>query len=489
MQRNADDRQRLLVRQEEEDDEERDEPMLGGGGTPFVPAFSAQAEGEYNIEDDRCLLEREHDEVVLMSSAPSSGAALTYCVFYLLGMGTMAPWNFFVTAEDYWKYKFRNTTINGTLPEEELTPLQKSFTCDLTLTATISGTTFLLLNAVYGHHITLRAKMLGTLWIILVLFGITTGFVDVNTDKWQEQFFLITLIIIVLLNSAAATMSGAMYGVAGLFPSEYMTAVISGQALGGILTSLALILVLAFEAGPSATAFVFFCTGLLLIIFCIVCYLVMARQPFFKYYLDGGDKYKVISAQPSHSRNEDTGVPLEPILREVMGKIYIHVAGMALLYATTLSVYPAITVLMQSEHFESHSQWTDVYYLPVVNYLLFNCGDYFGRLISGFLDLPTNEHTALLLTVVRVIFVPCFLCSNTSEHHFLPTLIQHDYTFIAMIVIFALSNGYLTNVLLTLAPRSVKQHEKELASSIMAASLSVGMVAGSILSLAFVQML
>jgi len=153
-------------------------------------------------------------------------------------------------------------------------------------------------------------------------------------------------------------MSGALYGVAGLFPSEYMTAVISGQALGGILTALSLILVLAFEAGPSTTAFVFFCMGLLLIIFCIVCFLVMARQPYFKYYLEGGDKYKVISAQPSHSRNEDTGVPLEPILREVMGKIYIHVAAMALLYTTTLSVYPAITVLMQSEHYESHSQWT-----------------------------------------------------------------------------------------------------------------------------------
>jgi len=133
--------------------------------------------------------------------------------------------------------------------------------------------------------------------------------------------------------------------------------------------------------------------------------------------------------------------------------------------------------------------FSDVYYLPVVNYLVFNCGDYFGRLFSGFLELPTNKHTALLLTVVRVILVPMFLCSNTSEHHFLPTLIQHDYTFIAMIVIFALSNGYLTNVLLTLAPRSVKQHEKELASSIMAASLSVGMAAGSMLSLAFVQML
>lgn len=101
----------------------------------------------------------------------------------------------------YWKYKFRNTTLNGTQPDEELTPLQKSFTCDLALTATISGTTFLLLNAVYGHYVSLRAKMLGTLFTILVLFGITTGFVEVNTDKWQEQFFLITLIIVVILNS------------------------------------------------------------------------------------------------------------------------------------------------------------------------------------------------------------------------------------------------------------------------------------------------
>lgn len=136
-----------------------------------------------------------------------------------------------------------------------------------------------------------------------------------------------------------------------------------------------------------------------------------------------------------------------------------------------------------------YSLFIDVYYLPVVNYLFFNCGDYFGRLIAGYLECPTNQHTTLLWTVVRVVLVPCFLLSNTSEHQFLPTLIQHDYTFIAMIVMFALSNGYLTNILLIMAPRSVKQHEKQLASSIMAASLSVGMAAGSLLSLAFVQML
>lgn len=154
-------------------------------------------------------------------------------------------------------------------------------------------------------------------------------------------------------------MSGALYGVAGLFPSEYMTAVVSGQALGGILTALAFILVLAFDAGPSATAFVFFIMGALLIFGCIVCYLLVDRQSFYKYYLQGGDKYKVISALPSHSRTGDeTGVPLEPILSQVMSKIYVHAVALALLYATTLSVYPAITILMQSEYHASHTEWT-----------------------------------------------------------------------------------------------------------------------------------
>ncbi|SPP79692.1 equilibrative nucleoside transporter 3 [Drosophila guanche] len=483
MQRNHDEER--LIESAEQDDEQ----ILGGDEGSFVPAFRPHGP-DYDMEDERCLLERPEDEVVLVSNEPETGKLYTYVVFYLLGIGTMTPWNFFVTAEDYWKYKFRNTTLNGTDPDEELTPLQKSFTCDLALTATIAGTTFLLLNAIYGNRISLRVKMLSTLSCILVLFGVTTGFVEVNTDAWQEQFFLITLIIVVLLNSAAATMSGALYGIAGLFPSEFITAVVSGQALGGILTALAFILVLAFDTGPNTTAFIFFIVGSVLILLCIVCYKILVRKPFFKYYLEGGDKYKVISAIPSHSRNEETeGVTLEPIMRKVMTKIYLHAVCLALLYTTTLSVYPAVTVLMQSEHSASHTEWTDVYYLPVVNYLIFNCGDYFGRLLAGWLERPINQNTSLLLIVLRMIFVPFFLFSNTSEHIFLPTLVEHDYTFIAMMCVFALSNGYLTNILLIMAPRSVKQHEKELASSIMAAALSVGMAVGSLLSLCFVQML
>lgn len=101
MQRDGD-QQRLLdeeQQQQQEAEEQQDEPMLGSEQRGFVPAFSPQ----YDVDDDeRCLLvrERDRDEVVQLTNAPSAGAALTYCVFYLLGIGTMTPWNFFVTAED-----------------------------------------------------------------------------------------------------------------------------------------------------------------------------------------------------------------------------------------------------------------------------------------------------------------------------------------------------------------------------------------------------
>lgn len=47
---------------------------------------------------------------------------------------------------------------------------------------------------------------------------------------------------------ATAILSGGLFGISGLFPSEYITAVVSGQALGGIFAALAEIISLTFGA-------------------------------------------------------------------------------------------------------------------------------------------------------------------------------------------------------------------------------------------------
>lgn len=136
-----------------------------------------------------------------------------------------------------------------------------------------------------------------------------------------------------------------------------MTAVVSGQALGGILTALTFLVVLTFGAAPNATAFIYFIIGSSLSLINIICYAILERKPFFKYYVEGGDKFKVAYDAPTHSRIVDRGVVLEPNVGHVFSKVYVHAVSICILYTTTLSVYPSVTILMQSESYGQGKTW------------------------------------------------------------------------------------------------------------------------------------
>lgn len=73
--------------------------------------------------------------------------------------------------------------------------------------------------------------------------------------------------------------------------------------------------------------------------------------------------------------------------------------------------------------------------------------------------------------------------------HELPTLIHTDYAFVALMAGFSFSNGYLANIALIWAPKSVHSREREMASSMMAAFLGVGLAFGSSISLIMVQII
>lgn len=76
--------------------------------------------------------------------------------------------------------------------------------------------------------------MIGSMIVTLVLFVMTTAFVEVNTDAYQDLFFEFTLTTVFVINIFSAILTGGLFGIAGMFSSEYITAVIGGQALGGI---------------------------------------------------------------------------------------------------------------------------------------------------------------------------------------------------------------------------------------------------------------
>ncbi|XP_055682994.1 equilibrative nucleoside transporter 2 [Lutzomyia longipalpis] len=409
---------------------------------------------------------------------------IIYMIFYLLGMTTLLPWNFFITAENYWMFKFRNVTGNDS---DVLTPIQRTFTSDLSVSSAVPNTVFLILNAFLSHRISLQIRMLGSMGIIFVLFIFTTVFVEVDTDSWQRPFFAITITTVVVMNIAAAILSGGLFGIAGQFPSEYMTAVVSGQALGGIFAALCEIISLTFGASPNTTALVYFSIAIVVMIISLATYFLMSRTLFFKYYTH------TASRAPRRLQDETRLLgesPSSPDFRIILRKIWLYGFSEWFVFVVTLSVYPAVTVLVHSENHGNGHLWNDVFFTTVVNYLIFNSGDYLGRIIAGLFEWPVNRpRLVAFATILRAAFVPFFLMCNSTPRSNLPILVHSDAVFIALMCVFALSNGYIANIAFLCAPKVVAPHEKEVAASMMAAFLGIGLAFGSGLGLIFVEIL
>lgn len=416
---------------------------------------------------------------------------MAYLIFYLLGMTTLLPWNFFITADDYWMYKFRSVNADEYLNVSQVsqhdgkrTPLQAEFTSYLSVASSLPNIVFLTLTTFLTHKISLQKRVIGSLILMLILFIMTTVFVKINTDSWQQTFFMVTLASVVLLNVASAILSGSLFGIIGKFSPKYITATVGGQALGGIFAAIAQIISLAIGISSTFSAFVYFMVGNLMILISLACYIILSKTVFFKYH---------ISERTGVTGNEFQTELLRPRIvchRTIFKKIWPHALSAFLVFTITLSVYPGVTVLIESENRASGSAWTNVYFVPVVAYLIFSCGDYAGRLAAGYLQRPRHGGWILLFNLIRIAFIPLMLfCNAQPRHSNIPVLITKDYYYILIIVLCSLSNGYLANLAVLCAPRLVEHHERETASSMLTVFIGIGLGLGSSVSLLIVKLL
>lgn len=275
-------------------------------------------------------------------------------------------------------YKFRNVSSNSTT---DITPIQATFTSDLTFAASVPNTIILILNAFFGHKIPLNLRINGSLILVFIFFMMNTALIEIDTDQWQDKFFDFTIFSVVIMNISTAILSGGLFGISGLFTSEYVTAVISGQALGGVFTALVEIITLTFGVSAKAAAFVFFMIGNVILVVSLGAYISMSKTTFFKYYTV--DRLALVRQQEERRGGH---VETEPSFRHVINRVWLYGFTEWMVFAVTISVYPAVTVLVNSESHGSGHPWNDIYFIPVTNYLIFNSGDYLGRIVAGMIE-------------------------------------------------------------------------------------------------------
>ncbi|XP_050673932.1 equilibrative nucleoside transporter 3 [Leptidea sinapis] len=439
---------------------------------------SIENEEDIDFSEDRELVTNDSCSTKVLDSPeePVDKYRLVYFLFYLFGVTSLVPWNFLITANDYWMYKFRDVEPHNLTVYVRKTQFQAEFTSYLNVATAIPNLIFLILNSLYGHWVSVRSRLLGSLIIVTLCFVVTTSFVMVDTDDWQGTFFIITMFTVVVMTAASAVFIAGLMGISSKLPQKYMTAVISGQSLGGIIAAVAQIISLAFKISPQHSALIYFCIADFMVIASLISYVFLYKIDFFTFHILRG------SGMAANRHRE-------AYLTIIVKKIWVYAFSIFAIFGISMCVYPAVTVLVESHPVTSGTDWNNIFFVPVVNYLIFNCGDYSGRMAAGFLMKPTNQWVLAGASILRIIGVPMLMLCNAQPRKHLPVLFPWDYEYILIMIVFAFTNGYLTNIVMVHSTRVVEMHEREKTSSIIATMLSVGLTAGAAVGMLLVRLL
>uniref|UniRef100_A0A672Z5M6 Solute carrier family 29 member 1b n=1 Tax=Sphaeramia orbicularis TaxID=375764 RepID=A0A672Z5M6_9TELE len=408
-----------------------------------------------------------------------------WLIFFLLGLGTLLPWNFFMTATMYFTSRLKKPSLdsfsaNQTVAGEERSILEAKFNNVMTLCAMVPLLICTYLNSFLHSRIPQRLRVMGSLIIIMAVFMVTAVLVKVQMDPLP--FFIVTMVKIIIINSFGAILQGSLFGMAGLLPASYTTPIMSGQGLAGTFAAFAMICAIASGSELQDAAFGYFITACVVIFVSILSYIMLPKLEFFQFYQNRkqntGEREKSLQLNTGNSKPTKVNFSMSLVL------IWPLALSVCFAFTVTIGTFPAITADTKSSITDAGA-W-EFYFIPVSCFLLFNLCDWGGRSLTAISMWPGKDSRLLpLLIAARVIFVPLFMLCNVQPRFHLPVFFVHDGWFIAFMVLFAFSNGYLASLCMCFGPKKVLPHEAETAGAVMAFFLSLGLALGAALSFLF----
>lgn len=437
-------------------------------------------------------------------NAPRDKYHAVWIIFFILGLGTLLPWNFFMTATIYFTSRLKdpssNQTVNATAEGEDTrSVLEAKFNNVMTLCAMVPLLIFTCLNSFIHQRIPQKLRISGSLTVILVLFLLTA--ILVKVDMAPLPFFVITMIKIVCINSFGAVLQGSLFGLAGILPASYTTPIMSGQGLAGTFAAFSMICALASGSALQDSAFGYFITACVVILLAIMSYFALPRLEFFQYYMESNgsrpsadeeNKMDLLKKEsppekrPVVSLTEDEAKPISVV--NIFKQIWVMALSVCFIFTVTIGTFPAVTADVKSTVAEDGT-W-ETYFIPVSCFLLFNLMDWAGRSLTAVCMWPGKDSVWLpVLVGLRVVFIPLFMLCNVKPRHNLPVIFAHDAWYIIFMIFFSFSNGYLASLCMCFGPKKVAQHEAETAGAIMAFFLSLGLALGAAVSFAFRAMI
>lgn len=98
------------------------EPVQPSLNSSYIPTGYGDHTGSEDDETEEqsvtsSLLPKHSSVPLAVRYSPEDSYCLVYIIFFLMGIGSLLPWNFFITAKNYWLYKLSNNT-DGTSKDQ-----------------------------------------------------------------------------------------------------------------------------------------------------------------------------------------------------------------------------------------------------------------------------------------------------------------------------------------------------------------------------------
>lgn len=218
--------------------------------------------------------------------------------------------------------------------------------------------------------------------------------------------------------------------------------------------------------GLRSSANLYFGVSIVVMAVCIVFYNVAHRLPVIKYYNE-------LKAQAVNEEKEEKGPLTGPVWRatlwDIVGRVKWYGVGIVLIYIVTLSIFPGY--ITEDVHSQILKDWYSI--LLITGYNVF---DLVGKSLTA-AYLLQNPKVVIGGTVVRLLFFPLFYgCLHG------PKFFRTEIPVTILTCLLGLTNGYLTSVLMILAPKVVQLQHSETAGIVTVLFLVFGLAIGSVVS-------
>ncbi|XP_021742359.1 equilibrative nucleotide transporter 1-like [Chenopodium quinoa] len=382
---------------------------------------------------------------------PKDSFHFAYIIYFTLGAGFLLPWNAFITAVDYFDYLYPDQSVD------------RIFAVAYMLTGLFS--LLVIIFSLKKSDAFVRINMgLGLFVVALFVVPLMDVFYIKGRSGLYDGFY-VTVGALGLSGLADALVQGGLIGSAGELPERYMQAVVAGTAASGVLVSFIRIFTKAVYPqdidGLRDSAILYFIFGIVLMIICVVFYNVAHRLPVIKYY----NELKLQAVNEANKEKDSLSGPVW----EIMGRIKWHGIGIIVIYVVTLSIFPGF--ITEDVHSTLLGDW-----YPILLITAYNVFDLVGKAITSFYLLE-NANAAIGACFARLLFYPLFLgCLHG------PQFFRTEIPVTVLTCLLGLTNGYLTSVLMILAPKTVQLQHSETAGTLVVLFLIVGLASGSIVS-------